>query len=85
MKTYKIALLGYYGFGNLGDELLLRSSIEILENVNIKREKIVVLSNNPAETSEVFKVKSVNRWKFSEVRTALKQSEFLVLGGGGLF
>ena len=85
MKTYKIALLGYYGFGNLGDELLLRSSIEILENVNIKREKIVVLSNNPAETSEVFKVKSVNRWKFSEVRAALKQSEFLVLGGGGLF
>lgn len=85
MRRYKAAILGYYGFGNLGDELLLQACLEILEKHGIEREKIIVLSNNPSETSENFHVDSVNRWKFREVSAAFRESEKLILGGGGLF
>ncbi len=85
MKRYKAALLGYYGFGNLGDELLLQSCIEILSRNGISRDKIVVLSNSPSETSESFHVDTVNRWKVREVIHAFRNSDSLVLGGGGLF
>lgn len=85
MRRYKAALLGYYGFGNLGDELLLESCIEILEKQGISRGQIIVLSNSPNETSRCFHVESINRWKIREVIHALRDSEALVLGGGGLF
>lgn len=85
MRRYKAALLGYYGFGNLGDELLLQACIDILGRQGISRDKIIVLSNNPTETSENFHVDSCNRWKIREVIHAFRMSDALVLGGGGLF
>lgn len=85
MRKYKAALLGYYGFGNLGDELLLQSCIGILGRQGISRDKIIVLSNRPNETSESFHVDSVNRWKIGEVIHAFMNSDSLILGGGGLF
>ena len=78
-------LLGYYGFGNLGDELLLQACIKILNERGIKNKNIIVLSNNPEETRKSFNVEAVNRWKISEVVKAMRKSENLILGGGGLF
>ena len=84
-RRYRVALAGYYGFGNLGDELLLRACLEILELCGVGRESVVVLSNAPEETGRNYHVVSVSRWSFSEVRGALSQSGTLLLGGGGLF
>ena len=78
-------ILGYYGFGNLGDELLLKACIKILNENGINNEKITALSNNPEETKKNFNISSVNRWKIFEVVKALRKSNFLILGGGGLF
>lgn len=80
MRRYRVALLGYYGFGNLGDELLLQSCIDLFTRCGLERERIVVLSNVPEEG-----IFSVNRWSLREVVNALRQSDALVLGGGGLF
>ena len=85
MRKYKFALLGYYGFGNLGDELLLEASLKILESSGTDLNRVVVLSNNPEETANKFHVEAFSRWKFSEVFKILSNSEFLMLGGGGLF
>ena len=85
MRRYSVALLGYYGFGNLGDELLLQSCIELFESAGLERSGIIVLSNTPEDTARTFGVSSVNRWIFREVVKALRQSNSLVLGGGGLF
>lgn len=84
-RKYRVAILGYYGFGNLGDEILLQAVLEILNRCSLDREKIIVLSNNPKQTSEDFNVASVNRWSFRDVITTLRESDTLLLGGGGLF
>ncbi|MBQ7155114.1 MAG: polysaccharide pyruvyl transferase CsaB [Synergistaceae bacterium] len=81
MKKYKAAILGYYGFGNLGDELLLEACLEMFRRCGVKREEVVVLSNAPEEISGP----AVNRWKLREVVKVLRESETLLLGGGGLF
>jgi len=85
MKHYRVALTGYYGFGNLGDELLAEASIGALLRCGVDRKRIVVMSAAPEESRQKFGVDSVNRWKASQVCRALMQSETLLLGGGGLF
>ena len=84
-RRYRVALAGYYGFGNLGDELLLRASLEALDRCGVRRDRVVVLSSAPKETSCVLGADSVDRWSFSAVRGALRSSDTLLLGGGGLF
>ena len=79
MKKYRAAVLGYYGFGNLGDELLLSACLEMFRRCGVRREEVVVLTNSPCNEP------SVNRWHYGEVVRALRQSESLLLGGGGLF
>lgn len=83
-RRYRAALAGYYGFGNLGDELLLRASLEALERCGVGRERVVVLSGDPVGTSRL-EVAAISRWSLGDVRRALSQSDTLLLGGGGLF
>lgn len=79
----KVVLSGYYGFDNIGDEAILLSIIQALMDVEPGID-IIVLSNNPARTSELYGVEAVNRWKLSQVAGALKQSDMLISGGGSL-
>ena len=84
-RRYRVALAGYYGFGNLGDELLARASLEALERADVGREGVVMLSNDPEGSRRAFGVDSVSRWRPRGVASALRSSETLLLGGGGLF
>ncbi len=84
-RQYAVALAGYYGFGNLGDELLAASMVAHLENIGIARERIVVLSADPENTSATLCVPSVNRWDILDVFNVFRKSYSLVFGGGGLF
>ena len=84
-RKYKAAILGYYGFGNLGDELLLSACLEMFSRCKVGRDSLVVLSNTPEETSRKYGVESVNRWSLRESVKAFRNSETLLLGGGGLF
>lgn len=84
-RSYDVLLAGYYGFGNLGDELLAQSLIGLLASFGIERERIAILSNDPVESEKKFGVKAIDRWKLSAIREALLASRTLLLGGGGLF
>ena len=84
-KAYDVVLSGYYGFGNLGDELICRALIDMAIKAGIDKSRLCVLSANPKETSEKFGVAAVDRWNLFEVFRALRQSRSLLLGGGGLF
>ncbi len=83
--AYDVVLAGYYGFGNLGDELLAQSLIQLLVSSGVERERIAVLSNAPAESEKKFGVRALDRWSLPAVREALLASRTLLLGGGGLF
>lgn len=84
-RTYDVLLAGYFGFGNLGDELLAEACVRLLENNGIPRERIAVLSADPESTNDTLGVSAFDRWKISEIRKALKNSKTMLFGGGGLF
>lgn len=82
---FDVLLAGYYGFGNLGDELLAEACVKLLENNGVTRERIAILSADPEETKESLGINAFDRWKLHEIRNALKDSKTMLLGGGGLF
>jgi len=84
-RRFDVALCGYYGFGNLGDELLAQAAVRLLEGCGVQRDRIVVLSNDVAETTRFLGTAAVNRWNMRDVFAALRESRTLLLGGGGLF
>ncbi|TNJ64738.1 polysaccharide pyruvyl transferase CsaB [Paenibacillus hemerocallicola] len=86
-QVKRIALSGYYGFGNSGDEAVLQSILFALraegERQGIRIEP-VVLSIRPEETSRVYGVSAVHRMRLSDVKKALHECDGLISGGGSL-
>jgi polysaccharide pyruvyl transferase CsaB len=79
----KILIAGYYGFGNLGDELILSSVLSQLK-ARYPGSMMTVLSANPPQTEDIHSVKAVPRWSpFSAIRQ-LWANDCFILGGGGL-
>ncbi|MEM8503208.1 MAG: polysaccharide pyruvyl transferase CsaB [Cyanobacteria bacterium P01_D01_bin.1] len=76
----RVVLCGYYGMGNGGDEALLASLLQMLP----ERVVPVVLSGDPAQTQERYKVEAVARKSFGAVLQALWSADAFVWGGGSL-
>lgn len=79
----KIVISGYFGFDNSGDDAILKAMVDDFKKLNIDLE-MTALSNNPEKTKEVYEIGAVNRFSFSEVRGALKESDLLLSGGGSI-
>ncbi len=80
----KIALSGYYGFDNAGDEALLSAITSSIEELAPGTE-FVVLSGDPDKTWSSHGIPAVyhkNPWK---VFRTLKESDLLISGGGSIF
>lgn len=85
-RKRKVALAGYYGFDNLGDELLLASAVKQLENLGVSRDELAVLTASPKSDFYMkLGAECINRWDPIKVSQVLKRSETLLFGGGGLF
>ena len=84
-KKYDVLLLGYYGFGNLGDELLAEAAVSLLREAGVAQSRIAILSSAPADSEERFGVVSFNPRPHGEVTKASSDSPTLLLGGGGHF
>lgn len=97
LKTMKIAVCGNYGAKNIGDEMILRGLLEALKNL-VPNAEITVLSGDPMNTSQLHGVKAVPKFpagirsffqyifdKNSETKKAVKECDYFILGGGGLF
>ena len=79
----RIALSGYFGFGNAGDEAIMHA---VYRNITATRPstEITVLSKNPRLTREKYGFRAAARFNpFSLLRTLLR-SDALVFGGGSL-
>ena len=80
MTEIQAVLCGYYGKGNGGDEALLVAMLEMLP----PHVKPLVLSADPRATSKSYGVRSYDRMNSGSVIRALRESQFLILGGGSL-
>jgi len=78
-----ILISGYYGFKNSGDDALLLAIIRDLKKYK-EDVSLAVLSNSPKETSEIYKVKAVNRMNPFSIIINLLKSRLLISGGGTL-
>ncbi|MGG1552532.1 polysaccharide pyruvyl transferase CsaB [Paenibacillus ferrarius] len=83
----KIALSGYYGFDNSGDEAVLQSILLALQEQGqaqgVQIEPIV-LSANPAKTSAMYGVRAAHRMRPGDLLRTLREADGLISGGGSL-
>lgn len=78
-----ILISGYFGFGNVGDEVILLSEISYLKNI-FPQAELTVLSGNPKYTQENFKIKSIYYKNFFTLIKEIKSTDLFISGGGGL-
>lgn len=86
-QTYRIAISGYYGFHNSGDEAVLCSVLQALEEeaaVQGVSVQPIVLSADPAWTSRMYGVESAHRMRPGDLLRTLRRCDGLISGGGSL-
>ncbi|WP_128896771.1 polysaccharide pyruvyl transferase CsaB [Longirhabdus pacifica] len=84
-----VLISGYYGFGNSGDEAVLLSILDAIQQQNKTysqetQVEPVVLSQNPLQTEETYGVRAVHRFKSPALIKAIKECDGLISGGGSL-
>lgn len=87
-RVVPLFLLGYYGFGNWGDELSLLATLQVLEDVKKEYGFPFTYSILSGDAGVPFPLPEgcspVPRRAVGEVLRALWKSAFLVVGGGSL-
>ncbi|MEM7771352.1 MAG: polysaccharide pyruvyl transferase CsaB [Cyanobacteria bacterium P01_A01_bin.37] len=76
----RVALCGYYGMDNAGDEALLASLLQMLP----PHVTPVVLSGNPSQTRARYGITACNRRSVRAVIGALRSCDAFIWGGGSL-
>ncbi|RXZ83460.1 polysaccharide pyruvyl transferase CsaB [Paenibacillaceae bacterium] len=86
-QSYRVAISGYYGVRNSGDEAVLKSILLALET-EAKAQGVqiepIVLSQDPAWTTKMYGVQAVHRMRPAELIKALRGCDGLISGGGSL-
>lgn len=92
----RVVISGWYGFGNIGDELILEAIIQNLRAVDEKTE-IIVMSFNPDYTRRVQGVETVRQIPITfksmaknivlgrafQAVKVIKECDLFIMGGGG--
>ncbi|MBQ7299016.1 MAG: polysaccharide pyruvyl transferase CsaB [Clostridia bacterium] len=74
---------GYYGFGNMGDDSLLRAIIANLRRID-PDARMTVMSRCPDKTARMYGTHAVNRFNPFSVIRAMRHAKVLIFGGGNL-
>lgn len=82
-KRHDVMISGYYGFGNSGDDSILKAIISNLKEIN-PDINIIALSSAPGQTKELYGVDSIHRFDFLKIFKTLKDTSLLISGGGSL-
>ncbi len=82
-RCVDVAISGYYGFRNSGDDSILKVIIDDLK-LACPNVSITVLSQRPGETSRDFGVNSIDRFDFFTIWKLFKRTKLLISGGGSL-
>ena len=79
-----VLLIGYYGFGNAGDEAILASILSSLRERN-PGISYRVSSGDPQATAKCHNVQGIYWRDDAGLIKAAENSKLIILGGGGLF
>jgi polysaccharide pyruvyl transferase CsaB len=79
----RIAISGYYGLGNVGDEAVLAGMLASFRALANDVE-FTVHSANPAATTAIHGVNAVPRYSAGAVIRTIRQAGLLISGGGSL-
>ena len=78
----KVAISGYYGFKNFGDEAILSVLVNHLKT--FENADITVFSSDIEYTEKTYGVKAVKRFNLKDVIKTIQNCDVLVSGGGSL-
>lgn len=81
-KQTRVLAFGWYGAGNIGDELLLTILRDWCREMGAV---LSAMSINPSYTRSSHGIEAVDAFDLMAVAEAMQQSDLFVLGGGGLF
>jgi polysaccharide pyruvyl transferase CsaB len=87
IKGRSIVVVGYYGYGNAGDDSILASIVKVVRK-NLREGDEIVVPVKPSSVKEVtekFNVKAVSRYCPWSLFPELVRCRLLIYGGGGLF
>jgi len=79
----KILCIGYYGKGNLGDEAILSSFINSLEEQGIARNNIIISTSNIMYSKNKHRTHAINRKSLISMIIGIIRSKHIVFSGGG--
>lgn len=82
-KGPRIVMSGYFGFDNSGDDAILKAIVKDMRSFD-PSVRIKVLSKDPDKTEQLCPVKAANRFRISDVVSAVRGSDLLISGGGSL-
>ncbi len=77
----KVLLAGYYGHDNIGDEAIAEALTTELKR---RGYEVSMLSGDKVTSAQIYGVNAFNRQNLSEIKTAIKSCDFMILGGGSL-
>ncbi len=79
----EVVLCGYYGYGNMGDNALLRNAIRIARQ-KFNGRRISALTRHPRQDKRAFNIRCVFRMNPISVLIELSGASVFVFGGGTL-
>ncbi len=77
-------VFGYYGYGNLGDEMLCQATVKLLEQSGFHKIFLSVPKDKASKYAS-WLIQPVNRFSPISVLKAIAKSSVVVCGGGGIF
>lgn len=86
-RRFNVAISGYYGYNNAGDEAVLAAILQALEEAADEQEIVidpVILSADPAMTARRFGTAAASRTKPSVIWQTIRSCDALISGGGSL-
>ncbi|MCR4881366.1 MAG: polysaccharide pyruvyl transferase CsaB [bacterium] len=79
----KFLLAGYFGFGNFGDEAILKYAVAMLRYY-YKEAQISIITQNPDLTAKEYGLNGIYRFDFKKIIFSIKNCDCLIFPGGSI-